>query len=352
MQFLNVVETKLYVTNLPDNCDKIELQLLFTKYGRVLECVVMWNHYAFVHFATPQEANYALYHLNGCPFFGKNLIVQLSTSSNRPLPKCIAFNYARLRQNEYTLQQIMQQQQMQPLTQPFPQQQFIQPIGSFKQLQNEPPSILCYRATDLETQYRIEPHMMMGQQQQQQYHQQPQYNRVNSCNSLNDSLMDLIRNKFEMVSLKSNLLEILNTTQTTISEQENNYHTMSLDQIPTPPLPPPPQPAATQISMKSEFGDEVGAMTTMAPRCESAASISPTTRSSSLSSSSYSDDTCDNNLKDYGNQQQNQRQDETVESYSTATSSQGPTGLPENKRRSRCRIINYLLNPAGQEGNL
>ncbi len=58
----------------------------------MLECVIMWNHYAFVHFADLREAKIALKHLHGHMFNGKNLIVQLSTSSNRPLPKCLAFN--------------------------------------------------------------------------------------------------------------------------------------------------------------------------------------------------------------------------------------------------------------------
>ncbi len=86
-----LVETKLYVTNLPDNCNQFELKSLFEQYGNVLECVIMWNHYAFVHFADLREAKIALKHLHGHMFNGKNLIVQLSTSSNRPLPKCLAF---------------------------------------------------------------------------------------------------------------------------------------------------------------------------------------------------------------------------------------------------------------------
>ena len=86
-----LVETKLYVTNLPENCNQLELKSLFEQYGRVLECVIMWNHYAFVHFADIREAKIALEHLHGYLFNGKNLIVQLSTSSNRPLPKCVVF---------------------------------------------------------------------------------------------------------------------------------------------------------------------------------------------------------------------------------------------------------------------
>jgi RNA-binding protein 4 len=88
----NVTTTKLYVTNLPDNCDSSELKCLFEKYGNVLECVIMWNQYAFVHFSDIEEAKIALQHIHGQYFNGKQLLVQLSTSSNRPLPKCLAFN--------------------------------------------------------------------------------------------------------------------------------------------------------------------------------------------------------------------------------------------------------------------
>ena len=79
---------------MPENCNQVELKVLFEKYGNVLECVIMWNHYAFVHFADLREAKIALKHLHGHSFNGKNLIVQLSTSSNRPLPKCLAFSGA------------------------------------------------------------------------------------------------------------------------------------------------------------------------------------------------------------------------------------------------------------------
>lgn len=87
-----LVETKLYVTNLPENCNQLELKSLFEQYGNVLECVIMWNHYAFVHFADIRQAKIALENLHGYLFYGKNLIVQFSTSSNRPLPKCLVFS--------------------------------------------------------------------------------------------------------------------------------------------------------------------------------------------------------------------------------------------------------------------
>lgn len=95
----NFVETKLYVTNLPENCNQVELSNLFAQYGIVLECVIMWNHYAFVHFQNLREAKIALSHLNGYNYNGKMLVVQLSSSSNRPLPKCLAFENRKNQQS-------------------------------------------------------------------------------------------------------------------------------------------------------------------------------------------------------------------------------------------------------------
>ena len=100
----NFVETKLYVTNLPENCNQVELSDLFAQYGTVLECVIMWNHYAFVHFQNLREAKIALSHLNGYNYNGKILVVQLSSSSNRPLPKCLAFENRKNQQSDCSSQ--------------------------------------------------------------------------------------------------------------------------------------------------------------------------------------------------------------------------------------------------------
>lgn len=96
---LALVETKLHVTNLPDNCNQFELKALFEQYGQVLECVIMWNHYAFVHFADFKEAQTAMKKLNGHQFHGHSLIIQFSTSHNRPLPKCHALNKSNVSTN-------------------------------------------------------------------------------------------------------------------------------------------------------------------------------------------------------------------------------------------------------------
>jgi RNA recognition motif-containing protein len=145
----NITETKLYVTNLPDNCNHAELKSLFQQFGNVLECVVMWNHYAFIHYADLNEARIGLVNLHGYLFYGKNLIVQFSTSSNRPLPKCKAF--------ENKPQQ--QQQQRQVNDRNYNEKQngldFIKNYENFvcqvdTQKQKTPATILCYRASDLE----------------------------------------------------------------------------------------------------------------------------------------------------------------------------------------------------------
>jgi RNA recognition motif-containing protein len=178
---VNIIETKLYVTNLPDDCDKTELKLLFDKYGNVLECVVMWNHYAFIHFSNAQEANKALKHLNGHLFGGKNLIVQLSTSSNRPLPKCIALNKTNCAFDNSLLQA---------------------QAPSKVNTDSQPATILCYRATELES-------SMLNEAKSAHRVEPVQTQPVDDTQSPTANLMDFIRNKFEMASLKANLFDFL-----------------------------------------------------------------------------------------------------------------------------------------------
>jgi hypothetical protein len=107
----------LYVTNLPDNCDQNELRDLFEKYGKVLECVVMWNQYAFIHYSDANDARNGQMNLHGYLLEGKHLIVQFSTTSNRPLPKCKVFENTK--QSE-----------------------------SSKEEEETPATILCYRASE------------------------------------------------------------------------------------------------------------------------------------------------------------------------------------------------------------
>jgi RNA recognition motif-containing protein len=81
------IETKLYVTNFPSSATRQQLQQFFSRFGRVQECAIMWNSYAFVHYATMEEARRALDQSNGAIFLNRKLIVQLSTSRFRPQPK-------------------------------------------------------------------------------------------------------------------------------------------------------------------------------------------------------------------------------------------------------------------------
>ncbi|CAF0781138.1 unnamed protein product [Adineta ricciae] len=81
------IETKLYVTNFPSSATRQQLQQFFSRFGRVQECAIMWNSYAFVHYATMEEARRALDQSNGAMFLNRKLIVQLSTSRFRPQPK-------------------------------------------------------------------------------------------------------------------------------------------------------------------------------------------------------------------------------------------------------------------------
>jgi hypothetical protein len=81
------VRTKLYVTNFPEDMDQDEMKKLFNQYGDVLECTIMWNQYAFVHFGSYGEAEKALNGIKGVQYKGCKLSVQWSTSSKYQQPK-------------------------------------------------------------------------------------------------------------------------------------------------------------------------------------------------------------------------------------------------------------------------
>lgn len=57
--------TKLYVTNFPEEMDQEEMKQLFNQFGQVLECTIMWNQYAFVHFGSVLEAEKAMNGVKG-----------------------------------------------------------------------------------------------------------------------------------------------------------------------------------------------------------------------------------------------------------------------------------------------
>jgi RNA recognition motif-containing protein len=255
----NTVETKLYVTNLPDECDKNELKSMFDKYGNVLECVVMWNHYAFVHYSSPKEANIALKHVNGQRFCGKTLIVQLSTSSNRPLPKCIA-----LSKNKCA---------------------FVSETKAEERPTRTDAIKACYRVSDLESDLVSD---------------------TVAPSKPNENLMEFIRSRFELSSLKSNLLNLLSKTSISDSSADSDLN----DRFPMPPLPAfAPYPDKLLNSSKNPFDFQFSQIDTLIP---------------SHTTSSQSNTT----------------------SLSQAPQISANSKSSEKKvRRSRCRIVNYFLYP-------
>jgi hypothetical protein len=74
---------KLYCTNLPDNCKANDLQHLFSPFGHVIDCVILWDYYAFVTFKTFLEAERALHTLHGYTWKDRHLIVEWSRASGR-----------------------------------------------------------------------------------------------------------------------------------------------------------------------------------------------------------------------------------------------------------------------------
>jgi RNA recognition motif-containing protein len=74
---------KLYCTNLPENCQANDLQRLFSPFGHVIDCVILWDYYAFVTFKTFVEAERALHALHGYSWKDRNLIVEWSRASGR-----------------------------------------------------------------------------------------------------------------------------------------------------------------------------------------------------------------------------------------------------------------------------
>ena len=73
----------MYCTNLPDNCKANELQQLFSAFGHVADCVILWDYYAFITYKTFTEADRALMALNGFAWKDRHLIVEWSRASGR-----------------------------------------------------------------------------------------------------------------------------------------------------------------------------------------------------------------------------------------------------------------------------
>ena len=74
--------TKVYVGNLPDNCNPDNLRGLFGPYGEINELTVIKN-FAFVHFAKEEDANNAVQDLHKSKMLGQQITVEISKSKGR-----------------------------------------------------------------------------------------------------------------------------------------------------------------------------------------------------------------------------------------------------------------------------
>ncbi|XP_060711533.1 RNA-binding protein 4.1-like [Hemiscyllium ocellatum] len=72
--------TKLYVGNVAEAASTRELQALFERHGRVVECDIVKN-YAFVHMEKERQALDAIRALSGTELAGQRIYVQLSKSN-------------------------------------------------------------------------------------------------------------------------------------------------------------------------------------------------------------------------------------------------------------------------------
>lgn len=60
-----------------------ELKSLFSAFGQVLDCVILWDYYAFITFANFFQAEQALKSLNGYKWKDRHLILEWSRASGR-----------------------------------------------------------------------------------------------------------------------------------------------------------------------------------------------------------------------------------------------------------------------------
>jgi RNA-binding protein 4 len=80
-----VIPTKVYIGNLPENCEKQALLQEFEAYGRIVEFDIVKN-YAFAHFEKMDDAKEAVEALDGKEFNGNFIKVELSRSRVRQQP--------------------------------------------------------------------------------------------------------------------------------------------------------------------------------------------------------------------------------------------------------------------------
>ena len=81
-----------------------DLQCLFSPFGHVVDCVILWDYYAFITFKAFTEAERALHALHGYIWKDRRLIVEWSRASGR--------------RQQPQQQQQSQQQQQQTLSSP------------------------------------------------------------------------------------------------------------------------------------------------------------------------------------------------------------------------------------------
>ncbi|XP_071790530.1 uncharacterized protein [Asterias amurensis] len=72
---------KLYVGNIPFDCNSEQMRGLFEQFGKVTECDVL-GKYGFVHMATDSEAQTAVSNLDSYNFMGSALNVKFSTGNS------------------------------------------------------------------------------------------------------------------------------------------------------------------------------------------------------------------------------------------------------------------------------
>lgn len=72
----------VHVRNFPETCSQQQIRDVFAQYGDIVECLILHDSYAFVHFKSPLDARLALQSTNNKPFFASNtpLLVQYSRS--------------------------------------------------------------------------------------------------------------------------------------------------------------------------------------------------------------------------------------------------------------------------------
>lgn len=97
------VMTKLYVSNLPANCTRRCLTDFFNQFGDVQECAIMWDTYAFVHYASMEEAQNALVQASHANLMGNKLSIKLSTSKNRQTTNWYQNKVIRLLNDTYLI---------------------------------------------------------------------------------------------------------------------------------------------------------------------------------------------------------------------------------------------------------